>query len=196
MKKLCILTLLFSIALPVFNIFAACEELQGSVTAAETTIEEARKNLKDLQDQSDMKWAVRFGKFLGADKDLDDRSMAKDPSDLADKLEDAYGQSSLNDQIQAAEEALAAANQAYSDAYTAYTICMASHLTQEITGPCGHTYNRLDEDSHAWDYFDCGHKGYKCQTGIHYINYCYDCETLYYYCEGHTCSSGSGSDCQ
>ncbi len=105
--------------------------------------------------------------------------------------------------IEQAKADVAAAQEAYNQAYTAYMVCYASHLTEEITGACGHTYTRLNEDAHAWGYFDCGHAGYLCQTGIHYLTYCSKCDTLYYFCEDedhmYTCSgsgSSSGSDCQ
>ena len=202
MKKLCILTLIFSVQFPVLNIFAACDNLAATMDAAQASVESAKRNLKDLNSQSFLKWAKQVGKAFGAEKDFDD-SMANDPNDLADKLEEAHSQLSLDNQIKAAEETLAAAESAYSTAYYNFMVCYQNHLQEEITGACGYTYKRLHRSDHEWTYFACGHAGYPCQPGIHYLTYCSKCDTLYYFCEdeGHmyTCSgsgSSSGSDCQ
>ena len=100
MKKFCIFTLLFFIALPVFNIFAACDELNNAMDAAAEAIEEARKNLKDLKDQRDMNFALRLGKTL------DRIGTPKDFSDYADDMGDAANKASLDNQIRAAKTAL------------------------------------------------------------------------------------------
>lgn len=188
MKKLCVLTLLFFIALPILNVFAACDDLKSAMEAAKEAERAAQKEVDSLKNQNRSKWTIAIAKSLGAGKDKNGN-----PSDLGEKMLDQVDHTAVKNKLKEAEEALTAAKQAYTDAYIAYMLCITSHLTREITGPCGHTYQYLNRDSHAWDYFDCGHKGYICKVGIHYMSYCYDCVSPYYNCEGHTCSSSSGS---
>ena len=169
--------------------FSSCDEKYQAVLTAEKQL------------ASEQAWLDKYeaDSFLSLwDTFWSERSDRDNFEEQMERWEKSQDYLDAERDIEQAKEAVAAAQEAYNQAYTAYTICMASHLTQEITGFCGHIYNRLDEDNHEWISFDCGHQGWECSVGIHYITYCYDCETLYYYCEGHTCSSGSGSgsDCQ
>lgn len=95
---------------------------------------------------------------------------------VLDKLQSGISISDLNEQIRAQKKVVEAAEVAYSNALMAYMICYSQYLLEEITGPCGKTYKRLDRSDHA-------------------LTYCYVYAKSYYKCEGPPCggSSGSGS---
>ena len=179
MKKLCILTLLFFIGLPVLNVFAACDALAAAVDAAQAAVTEADNKLGNLKRQNLGKWIARIGKALDQDKE-------GNPSRFGEQVEDAGGQHDLNKQIKAAEEALAAAEAAHSTAYYSFMVCYQNHLLEEITGPCGHTYRRIDRSDHAEVTGMCGHTYYYCQSGGHgYISSskCSKCNSYYFTCQ-------------
>ena len=187
MKRLCILTLLFFMALPVFYIFAACEELRDSLSAAEAAKEKAQWNLRDLYDQRRMNFVLRIG------KSIDRIGKPKDMGDFADDISDAANVVSLRRQIEAAEAALDAANQAYSTAYYDFMVCYTNHLLEEITGPCGHTYQRLHRSDHSEVVGMCGHTYYYCQTinhGFISIYPCSKCGAYYFTCASESCMAG------
>ena len=168
---------------------AACDSLAASMDAARQTRDQAQASLDSLRKSETINNIGIFGKSFGGSEDGPGLSMDE-------FLSEGVGVANLAMQISEAEKKLAAAQKAYSEAHYNFMVCYQSHLQEEITGFCGHTYKRLHRSDHEWTYFDCGHKGYKCQPGIHYITYCAKCDKLYYFCEdeGHmyTCS-GSGS---
>jgi len=195
MKKLCILTLLFFIALPVFNVFAACDELNDAMDAAAEAVSKAQKEVKSLRNQNRAKWAIAIAKSLGAGEDAGEA----DPADLGDKMLDQFDHNAVKNKLKAAEQALEIANQAYSDAYTAYMLCMVSHLQEEIEGPCGHTYQRLNRAYHAEVVGMCGHTYYYCLPSNHNIISIYPCKkcgSYYFVCQSDNCMAGGSHQYQ
>ena len=164
------------------DVVFSCDSEHQTLLNAKHRLTVAEDNLKRYETQAstslwDVFWSER-----------NDRDNVQNEFERQDSERGYLEGSASADQ---ARQEVASAQDAYNAAYTNYHYCLLLRNSEDITGACGHTYQRIDESSHAWDYFGCGHAGYMCQPGIHYLNFCTSCRTFYYYCEDTTCSAGS-----
>lgn len=162
------------LSMPTLDALAACESLQTSLDTATQDRDKAKETLEGLTTKSDDSLIINIGKSIAGKRDIEDV--------VRDGVDNSVHQS----KVKAAREALKAAEKAYSEAYMDYMICYTSHLLEEITGPCGHTYKRLHRSDHAEVTGMCGHTYYQCQSGGHgYISSskCSKCNSYYFTCQ-------------
>ncbi len=148
-----VLVLLLSLPLDVL----ACDKT--ALDAAKTAHDTAKKELDDLKDINFLNTLQNLLKSLGYDKDLTDGDLGQDVWDLLPE-----GASALDrrENIRTAEQKLASAESALTEAQASYDLCVVGEELKKYLAECGHATLHEKQSMGA-----CGHEDYFCQAMNH-----------------------------